>query len=135
MVVLVKFQEVQIIEECTCCPAHSRGSCHPVGVLIMSGPCLLHWEHVCHIGNMFVTLGTHLSSCLFQRFMPSCGGSCCIGNVFTPPLPFQSHSTKSDFGFLMDSPKLNQQVSSTESESKRTQIHQIHSLVSVIYHL
>ena len=30
------------------CPAHSRGSCPPVGVLITSGLRLLHWECICH---------------------------------------------------------------------------------------
>ena len=36
------------------CPACSGGSCPPVGILVTSGPHLLHWEHVCHIGNVFV---------------------------------------------------------------------------------
>ena len=63
-------------------PACSGGSCPPVGVLVTSGPHLLHREHVCCIGNTFVTLGTHLSSHSFWRFMPSCGGSCRIRNMF-----------------------------------------------------
>ena len=110
-------------------------------VLLVLEICALLWgflscqDHIHCIRNMFVALGTHLSSHSFWRFVPSCGSSRCIRNTFAPPLPFQSHSTKSDFGFLMDSLKLNQQVSSTESKSKKTQIHQIHSLVSVIYHL
>ena len=63
-------------------PAHSRGSCPPVGVLVTSGLCSPHQEHVCHIRNTFVTSGTRLSSRSFRRFVPSCGGSRCIGNTF-----------------------------------------------------
>ena len=70
------------------CPACSGGSCPPVGVLIMSGPRLSHREHICrpaHSGGscppvgVLIASGTrlscHLSSCSFQRFVPSNGGS------------------------------------------------------------
>ena len=46
-------------QECVCRPAHSRGSCPPVGVLVASG-----MHSLCH-----------LSSRSFQRFVPSNGGS------------------------------------------------------------
>ena len=46
-------------QEHVCRPAHSGGSCPPVGVLIASG-----MQSLCH-----------LSSQSFQRFMPSNGGS------------------------------------------------------------
>ena len=63
-------------------PAHSGGSCPPVGVLITLGPHSSHQEHVCCIRNAFVASGTHLLSHSFRRFVPSCGGSCRIGNTF-----------------------------------------------------
>ena len=44
----------RLIREHICHPARSRGSCPPVRVLVTSGLCLSHREHVCRIGNVFV---------------------------------------------------------------------------------
>ena len=72
----------RLVGEHICRPARSGGLCPPVGVLVMLGLRSSHQEHICRIGNTFVTSGTCLSSCSFWRFMPSCGGSCRIGNTF-----------------------------------------------------
>ena len=63
-------------------PARSGGLCPPVGVLVTSGLCSSHREHICRIRNTCVTSGMHLLSRSFWRFVPSCGGSRHIGNAF-----------------------------------------------------
>ena len=63
----------RLIGEHICHPAHSGGSCPPVGVLVTLGPRSSHQEHICCIGNAFVTSGTHLSH---QERV------CCIRNAF-----------------------------------------------------
>ena len=72
-----------LVGEHICHPARSRGSCPPVGVLIISGPRLLHPRYITRkSGSSSSHWGTHLSSCSFQRFVPSCGGSCHVGTTF-----------------------------------------------------